>query len=135
MGKHDDDTRNCCPYWTSYIEPSVWTCACLGSAMKWLQPEAPPYVNATLFILQGWAVSPCFPTLFQEATRPQALGLVFGGIFVTLGAIAYSLQWPFNTLQKRQRDIVFGPHEVFHCGTLLMILSFYYTMWNKVLSS
>jgi len=121
--------------WKSVIEPLVWTCAIVGSLLKWKFPNAPPWANASVFLVQGWATLPCIPILVRSASPSEASGLVGGGLFVTLGALAYSLQWPKNIHNKAQREIVFGPHEVFHVGTLLMVLSFWYTMWVNISSS
>ena len=48
-----------------------------------------------------------------------------------------SIQWPKPKLhvQQTQRDIVFGPHELFHVSSLLMFLSMWYTMWFNVSST
>ncbi|VEU38878.1 unnamed protein product [Pseudo-nitzschia multistriata] len=123
------------PTYSGVIEPLVWACALVGSLTKWFVPDAPQWVNASVFLVQGWAVFPCIPMLVSSSSTCEAIGLVGGGIFVTLGAIAYSLQWPRNTANKAQREIVFGPHEVFHVGTLFMVASFWFTMWNKISSS
>jgi channel protein (hemolysin III family) len=118
--------------YSSVIEPLVWVCAVVGVFTKWFIPDAPPWVNASIFLLQGWAVAPLVPMLFHETTcsKPEAIGLVLGGIFITLGATAYSVRWP-DGHWKFHPD-VFGPHEMFHIGTLLMFISFWYTMWMRV---
>lgn len=123
------------PLFSRTIEPLVWTCALVGTILKWFVPDAPPWANAVVFLVQGWASLPLIPTMFRSATLHEALGMFSGGVFVTLGALAYSLQWPHNIHGKQQRDIVFGPHEMFHVGTLFMIVSFWYTMWMSVSSS
>jgi len=115
-----------------YIELLVWVCAMVGATTKCFFPDAPPWLNASMFLTQGWACAPLIPALFRTATLPEAMGLFVGGVFVTLGALAYSLQWPRNRRCRPQREIVFGPHEMFHVGTLLMFASFWYTMWMRV---
>jgi len=123
------------PLYFRVIMPLVWACAVIGSLLKWCVADAPPWANAVVFLVQGWASLPCVPAMYQSATVLEASGMVAGGVFVTLGAIAYSLQWPKNVENKAQREIVFGPHEVFHVGTLFMVASFWYTMWVIISSS
>merc|ERR1719491_782311 len=90
-----DDVNNNDLLIFDHIERLVWTAAIIGSALKWLVPDAPKYVNASMFLVQGWAVSPLFPTLFRMGNhRHEVMGFALGGIFVTIGAIAYSIQWP-----------------------------------------
>lgn len=115
---------------TKIIEPLVWICAATGIVVKSFFPDAPPWVNAVIFLLQGWAMGPLVPLLFQTVSLLEALGLFMGGIFITMGATAYSLQWPQN-LKSIDPDI-FGPHEVFHIGTIFMFVSFWFTMWLRV---
>ena len=112
------------------IEPLVWTCAGVGVLLKSFFPEAPPWVNALIFLLQGWAMGPLLPRLFQTATLAEACGLVAGGIFITLGATAYSVRWPEGHWKFHPK--VFGPHEMFHVGTLFMFVAFWCTMWLRM---
>ena len=112
------------------IEPLVWVCAAIGAISKWFFPDAPPWFNAMVFLIQGWAIGPLVPQLFQSATLPEASGLVLGGIFISLGALAYSVRWPDGHWVFHPD--VFGPHEMFHVGTLFMFLSFWSTMWVRV---
>jgi len=136
--------------WYPWIETLEWCLAILGSSMKWCFPNCKPVLNATLFLFQGWIVLPLVPTLFRTCSYHEAMGMCLGGVFATCGAVAYSVQWPLPHQYKQQqqqqgtstltstawsqRDLVFGPHEMFHAGTVLMFLSFWYTMWMKVSS-
>lgn len=137
--------------WFPSIERLGWGIALLGSSLKWWIPNCAPATNAFLFLVQGWIVLPLVPTLFRTCSSHEALGMFLGGVFVTGGAVAYSLQWPLPDHYKHQqqqhgipptltstallqRDLIFGPHEMFHAGTVLMFLSFWYTMWMKVSS-
>ena len=120
---------------TTIVEPLVWICALVGVVTKSCFPEAPPWVNATMFLVQGWAVGPLVPLLFRTATLAEAVGLVSGGIFITLGATAYSVRWPNGRPGQHHWPFsphVFGPHEMFHVGTLFMFVSFWWTMWMRV---
>jgi len=114
------------------IEGLVWVCAVLGTLVKWRFPEAPKLVNGSIFLVQGWASLPLVPAMFSESSARVARGMFSGGVFVSLGALAYICQWPKNIHNKAQFEIVFGPHEMFHVGTLFMIASFWFTIWTRV---
>jgi len=115
---------------TSIIEPMVWACAAVGVLAKCFRPDADPWLNAGIFLMQGWAILPCLQTLFRTCSFAEAAGLFMGGIFITLGAAAYSVRWPEG--HWRINPDIFGPHEMFHVGTLFMFVSFWFTMWIRV---
>ena len=119
------------------LELVVWISAIAGTIMKWFIPDCPHYFNGLIFMVQGWAGLPLVPTLFRTCHICEAMSILSGGIFITLGAIAYSCQWPKPKLHihQTQRDILFGPHELFHVSSLLMFLSMWYTMWFNVSST
>ena len=118
------------------LEIVVWISAIAGTVMKWFIPDCPHYFNGLIFMVQGWAGLPLVPTLFRTCHIREAMSIFSGGIFITLGAVAYSFQWPKPKLHiQTQRDILFGPHELFHVSSLLMFLSMWYTMWFNVSST
>jgi channel protein (hemolysin III family) len=115
------------------LELVVWISAIAGTIMKWFIPDCPHYFNGLIFMVQGWAGLPLVPTLFRTCHIREAMSIFSGGIFITLGAVAYSFQWPKPKLHvQQQRDIIFGPHELFHVSSLLMFLSMWYTMWFNI---
>jgi len=111
--------------------------------MKWVVPQAPSYVNASLF-LTGMGLPTRNAKIVRSWTKEEFAGLLSGAIFVTLGAMAYTFQWPTllvvasrrnNKMTKTialQREILFGYHEMFHLWTMLMFLSFLYTIWVAI---
>lgn len=105
------------------VEAAVWTCAAAGVALKCVFLEAPRWLEASIFLAQGWAGASLLPALVAES--PAVVG---GGLCVTLGAVAYGMQWP-----NHPRHIsLFGPHEVFHLSTVACFLSFWWAMWMRV---
>jgi hemolysin III len=114
------------------IEGVVWTCAIVGTFLKWKVPDAPPLVNALVFIVQAWMTTPTLCYFFEENTPEVTLSMVLGGISCTLGALAYGLRFPRNEAGREQHEIIFGPHEAFHFGTLCMFAGFWYCTWSKI---
>ena len=115
------------------IEPVVWTAAIAGAVAKCVFPNAPHWCNALIFLLQGWAAGPLVPALFQKGKAvvrtAEIVGLLLGAGFVTFGATAYSVQWPSAHVWNAR---IFGPHEMFHAGTIGMFVAFWSTMWLRV---
>src|SRR6185436_12045559 len=77
-------------------------------AQTLLWPRAPRALHVALYVVVGWAGA---LGLAAEHARLGALGAgehLLGGVFYTLGAVAYARRRPdpFPT--------VFGYHEVFH---------------------
>jgi len=116
------------------IEPIVWTGACAGTFLKWFFPTAPPVFNSAVFLVHGWAILPLLPLVLRSATPAVAGSFFAGAISVSLGTLAYALQWPRNARNKPQREIVFGPHEMFHLGTVLMVAGFWFAVWTRISS-
>ena len=125
--------------WT-VIEGIVWAAAIAGTVLKWRTKDqhVPPVFNGIIFLVQGWATLPCVPSLWANASARVTMGLIGGAYFGTLGALAYIFQWPnhhrlrHDGTKRFQRDIVFGPHEMFHVGTLFLFGSFWLSMWFKI---
>jgi len=113
---------------SSVIEPLVWICAAVGVTFKCLIPNGPNWLNTVAFLTQGWAVLPVLPFMFRTASVLETTGLLMGAVFTTGGAIALMCRWPNNWRYKS----IFGPHEMFHAGTVLMFVSFWFTMWLRV---
>eukprot|EP00535_Pseudo-nitzschia_heimii_P000111 CAMPEP_0197182582 /NCGR_PEP_ID=MMETSP1423-20130617/6495_1 /TAXON_ID=476441 /ORGANISM="Pseudo-nitzschia heimii, Strain UNC1101" /LENGTH=349 /DNA_ID=CAMNT_0042633029 /DNA_START=195 /DNA_END=1244 /DNA_ORIENTATION=+ len=116
------------------IEGVVWACAVAGTVLKWRSKHqlCPPKINGIIFLIQGWATLPCFPSLIANAPGRVTGSLAGGAYFGTLGTLAYVFQWPNHSVKKAQREIVFGPHEMFHVGTLFLFGSFWLCMWFKL---
>lgn len=119
------------PLW-NLIERIVWGCALFGTILKWMVPDTPRWVNASIFLVQGWTTLPVVPYMLFRVSWTTLISMLSGGLFVTLGALAYCFQWPYNKDNKQPYEIVFGPHEVFHVGTLLSMTSLWVAMWNRV---
>lgn len=129
------------------IEGVVWLAALAGTFNKWnsKNKNTPPVVNGIVFLVQGWATLPCIPSLWANSSWKITGGLLGGAYFGTLGALAYVFQWPNHCnddtkcrssasklATKPQREIIFGPHEMFHVGTLFLFVSFWFAMWFKI---
>lgn len=93
----------------------IWGGAALGVGFRIFWIGAPRWLYVPLYILLGWAAVLFIVDFFQANAVMMTLILI-GGIFYTLGAVAYGLKRP-NPVPG-----VFGFHEIFHTFTLLAFL-------------
>ena len=91
----------------------VWGGGIAGVVLRQVWLDAPKWVIAIPYIVVGWSALAVLPQLFHQLGGWGFGWLIAGGLFYTIGAIAYSAKKP-NPIPG-----VFGYHEVFHTGTLL----------------
>jgi hemolysin III len=93
----------------------VWGGALLGVGFRIFWIGAPRWLYVPLYVLLGWAAV-MFIVDFFSANAAMMTLIMVGGIFYTLGAVAYGLKKP-NPVPGH-----FGFHEIFHSFTLLAFL-------------
>jgi hemolysin III len=93
----------------------VWGGALLGVGFRIFWIGAPRWLYVPLYVLLGWAAM-MFIVDFFTANAVMMTLIMVGGIFYTLGAVAYGLKRP-NPFPGH-----FGFHEIFHTFTLLAFL-------------
>ena len=96
------------PAWGISLLAVVWSIAGAGVVMKLAWPNAPRWLNATLYIATGWlALVAATQIADWYALLPVAI-VALGGVLYTAGGVIYALRRP-NPFPR-----VFGYHEVFH---------------------
>ena len=93
----------------------VWGGAGLGILFRIFWIGAPRWLYVPLYLVLGYAALVFIVDFFQANAAMMTLIMV-GGIFYTLGAVAYGFKRP-NPIPG-----VFGFHEIFHSFTLLAFL-------------
>jgi len=91
----------------------VWTGAALGVVLNVSWIDAPKWVTAPVYLLVGWVGVIAAPQLFTQVNVASAVLVTIGGVFYTLGALAYATHWPDPF------PATFGFHEVFHVLVLV----------------
>ena len=105
-------------WWRIGLLVTIWGLAIVGVSAAAPALRIPPRVMAALYIGMGWvAVAAIVPIVAAVGVGAMLL-LALGGVFYTLGALAYAFHWP--ALWPR----VFGYHEIFHLATIAASASF-----------
>ena len=91
----------------------VWSGALIGVLQSLFWIHAPKAVAAVLAVALGWSVTLYWTETRAALTDAEMLLLFMGGVFYTIGAVAYAAKrpalWPKT----------FGYHELFHACTLV----------------
>ncbi len=104
----------------------VWVGAALGVLLKTSWPDAPRWLGVPLYLALGWVAVFVLPDLLHAAGVAALALLLVGGLFYSLGGLAYGIRrpdpWPRS----------FGYHEVFHTATVLAALCHYVAIWLTI---
>lgn len=96
----------------------VWICAIVGITLKAIylpKQKQVPKISTSLYIVMGWLVIFAAKPIWEALGSHGALLLLAGGIAYSVGAIIYSVRFPFN-------------HVVWH----LFIIAAAILMWFSV---
>lgn len=114
-------------WWRIGLLVTIWTLAILGVSAAAPALRIPRQVMVALYIGMGWVAVAAIAPIVAAVGVGAMLLLVLGGVFYTLGALAYAFHWP--ALWPR----VFGYHEIFHLATIAASASFLLFMIVAVL--
>jgi hemolysin III len=111
--------------WTSLA--SIWSVALAGISCRLVRVPIPPVLSTGLYLLMGWGLLSCFPSL-AKALPPRALRLlVIGGLIYSLGAVVHMVAWPVLWAG------VVGSHELLHiCDMGGSLCHFCFMLWYVV---
>ena len=105
-------------WWRIGLLVTIWGLAVLGVSAAAPALRIPRQVMVALYIGMGWVALAAIPPIVAAVGVGAMLLLVLGGVFYTLGALAYAFHRP--ALWPR----VFGYHEIFHLATIAASASF-----------
>jgi hemolysin III len=90
----------------------VWLAAGIGATFKVFSFHRANRFGSVLYIALGWSGVLLVPAVWQRGGPLAVALLIGGGVLYTLGAVAFSRQWP--TLHPSR----FSYHEVWHVFTI-----------------
>lgn len=91
---------------------TIWLAAVLGAVFKLTSFERAHRYGPVLYVGMGWSGAALVPAMWQRGGVLPVVLLLGGGLFYTVGAIAFARQWP--TLRPAR----FSYHEVWHACTI-----------------
>jgi hemolysin III len=91
----------------------AWACAAVGIIKSIFWSGSPKWVTAVLAVAVGWCVVPFLSAVVRALDTTQFWLIFGGGVFYTVGALAYASRRPNPVVG------VFGYHEVFHACTVV----------------
>lgn len=91
----------------------VWGFAALGLVRALLWIDAPPWVCATIYVVQGWMVVPYLPHMASQIGVAGIVLISIAGLCYTVGAVIFSIRRPDPV------PAIFGYHEIFHVLVIL----------------
>jgi hemolysin III len=86
----------------------IWTTVLFGGALKTIWAAPPKWVSAAIFVSVASVALLFLPDVIEGIGTTATALLLLGGLFYTMGATAYGLQWPDPFPET------FGYHEIFH---------------------
>lgn len=105
----------------------IWGIAVCGMTMGIVWIKAPRWLTTALYIATGWVALFWLPQFWVSGGPAVVILLAVGGVFYSLGAVAYALKRP-NPIPAW-----FGFHEVFHLATVLAAACHYVAIALAVL--
>lgn len=91
----------------------IWSGALLGIAVRQFWLSAPRWIYVPIYVVLGWVAVWFLPDFYEAGGTAVVWLIVLGGVFYTLGAVAYALKRP-NPFPN-----TFGFHEIFHSCTVI----------------
>lgn len=73
--------------WSSGLTAVMWSAACLGIAVKFVQPRRIEQISVLLYLLMGWIGLFAIDELLASVERGTLLLLLAGGVVYSLGTI------------------------------------------------
>lgn len=112
--------------WTIGILLGQWLFAGLGILLKLFIRESPRWINAVIYIIQGWMIILAVGILIQTVSLGDLILIFGGGILYTVGATFYVTKKP------KLKPGIFGAHELWHTFVLLGALCFYIVIYRAI---
>ncbi len=112
---------------SSLVLNVVWWAVVFGILLKLVWVSSPKWLSAIIYIALGWFALVPLPDILESWGWPCVTWLLAGGLFYSLGVMAYVLKRP-NPIKN-----VFGYHEIFHSCVVIAAACHYisitYVAW------
>jgi hemolysin III len=107
----------------------VWAGCFLGVVLKLRWPHAPRWVGVPIYLTVGWVAVAVLGDIATNAGVAALVLLLLGGVFYSLGGVAYATHRP------DPKPGTFGYHEVFHLLTVIAAVCQYVAVFLAIYHS
>ena len=114
------------PAWGITLLAVVWTLAAIGVTLTIVKWNWTDRHGGILYIAMGWLAVVALPVMVHSLSPIELILLFGGGVFYTLGAVAFGREWP------RLRPRTFGYHEAWHVMTVAAAACHYLLVYQLV---
>ena len=105
----------------------VWGLSIIGIILKSTGVKINGILSTGLYLLLGWAAVVAIVPLWNSLPLNALMFLVAGGVFYSLGTIAFAME------REAVHTKWFGAHEVFHIFVMLGSLSHFWLIFHYLL--
>jgi hemolysin III len=111
--------------WGLSVLSVVGGLALAGVLMKQSWPNAPRWLEVSLYLFVGWVALVAAPVMVSGLPAWAFLMVLGSGVLYSIGALCFAFRWP------NPAPNVFGFHEVFHASvTLASAMLFVVVLWD-----
>jgi hemolysin III len=91
----------------------TWGVAIFGVLQSLFWVKCPRWISSIIYLIAGWIVVPFWNDITVVLNPGAKVCLILGGLFYSVGAVAYALKRP------KLWPKYFGYHEIFHAFVIL----------------
>lgn len=106
---------------------SIWSITVLGIIQSLFFVQIPKFVSSIFYLIAGYLILPFMSELNLNIGLNRVLGIIFGGIAYSIGAICYAFKWPHLNPK------ILGYHEFFHLFVNLGAILHFMVIYSLVL--
>ena len=110
--------------WTVLL--TVWSLSALGSGLRIIYYDIPPWLYTSLYLAMGWGAVFCYAEIARQLSHRVLAPILVGGLLYSVGAVLNLVHWPVLWPQ------VVEAHEVFHLFAMAGSLVHYCFMLQVV---
>jgi len=105
---------------------SEWVLAFIGIWLSLAYGPTHRKLQVFIFLSMGWAFAIAIPSLFNALSAVSFNMLLLGGVFYSVGAVIFALDWP------HLKPVRVSAHDVWHVLVLLGSGAHYAMVWHVV---
>src|SRR5207245_1353344 len=90
--------------WTVLL--TVWSLSALGSGLRIIYYDIPPWLYTSLYLAMGWGAVFCYAEIARQLSHRVLAPILVGGLLYSVGAVLNLVHWPVLWPQAVEADAV-----------------------------